>query len=140
MSDQNTALVQRWFEEVWNQGRESTIDELLADDAVLHGIAGPGGEQIRGPMGFKPLYHQYRTAFPDIHFVIEDMLSDGDRIALRCRVTGTHAGAGFTPAPTGNRVEFTGMCIARLRDGRIAEAWNNFDFLPMYQQLGMTLS
>jgi steroid delta-isomerase-like uncharacterized protein len=140
MSNQSRAVVQRWFEELWNQARESTIDELLAETAIVHGVVGPDGQQIRGPTGFKVLYRQFRAAFPDMRIAVEDMLADGDRIAVRCHVTGTHSGVGFTTVPTGNRIDFTGMCIAQINDGKIAEAWNNFDFLSMYQQLGMKLS
>jgi steroid delta-isomerase-like uncharacterized protein len=140
MPNQFIALIHRWFEEVWNQGREATIDELFAENGVAHGVVRPDGGQVRGPAGFKPVFHQFRTAFPDIHIAIEDTLADGDKVLVLCRVTGTHTGPGLMTAPTGNKVEFTGMCIAHIRDGKIAEAWNNFDFLSMSQQLGLQLS
>jgi predicted ester cyclase len=140
MPNQYTAVVRRWFEEVWNQGHEAAIDELLAVDAIAQGIAGPDGQQVRGPAGYKPLFHQYRTAFPDIHIAIEDTLVDGDRIVVRCRVTGTHNGRGLMATPPGNEVDFIGICIAYIRDGQIAEAWNSFDFLSMPQQIGLRLS
>lgn len=131
-------VIHRWFEEVWNQGREATIDELFVADGIAH-ECGPGGVSIRGPNEFKPVFHEFRAAFPDFHIVIEDTLVDGDRVVVRSHVSGTHSGVGLTTAPTGKRVDFTGICIARISDGRIAEAWNNFDFLSMYRQLGMTL-
>lgn len=140
MPNQYTAVVHRWFEEVWNQGHEAAIDELLAVDVIAQGIAGPDGQQVRGPAGFKPLFQQYRTAFPDIHIAIEDTLVDGDRIVARCRVTGTHNGPGLMATPRANKVYFIGICFAYIRDGRIAEAWNSFDFLSMSQQLGLRLS
>ena len=59
---------------------------------------------------------------------------------MRCTVTATHTGPGLTAAPTNKPASFTGMCIARIKDGKIVEGWNNFDFLSMYQQLGMQLS
>jgi predicted ester cyclase len=113
---------------------------LLLPDAVAHGIVAPDGTPVTGPATFKPFYRQFRTAFPDIHIAIEDTLAEGDRICARCLVTATHSGHGVAGAPTNRAVRFTGMCIIRFHNGRIAEAWNNFDFLAMYQQLGMQLS
>jgi steroid delta-isomerase-like uncharacterized protein len=133
-------VLHRWFEEVWNQGNEASIDELMADDAIVHGIVGPDGKEIQGAAAFKPFFHQFRTAFPDIRITIEDALVDGDKVAVRCVVTASHTGPGVMAALTGKTAHFTGMCIARVKDGKIAEGWNNFDFLSMYQQLGMQLS
>jgi predicted ester cyclase len=131
--------VHRWFDEVWNQGRESSIDELLADGAVFHGLTGPDGNHVTGAAAFRPFHQQFRGAFPDIHIAIEDVLVDGDKILARCRVTGTHTGPGVLPAVTNKQVDFTGMCLARVRDGKIVEGWNNFDFLALFQQLGLEL-
>lgn len=132
-------LLHRWFEEVWNQGQESLIDELMAESLVTEGLQDPAGNRVSGPASFKPFYHQFRSAFPDLHFTIEDTLTVGDRILVRCRVTGAHSGPGITPTPTNKTVNFTGMCLVRVQDNKIVEAWNNFDFLSMYQQLGMQL-
>jgi predicted ester cyclase len=132
-------LVHRWFEEVWNQGRESTIDELMTEDLVTQGLTDPAGNTIRGPASFKPFHRQIRGAFPDIHFTIEDTLVEGDKILVRCRVTATHTGPGITPVPTNKSVDFTGMCLVRVSNGKLVEAWNNFDFLSLYQQLGLQL-
>jgi steroid delta-isomerase-like uncharacterized protein len=140
MAQRPETVLHRWFEQVWNQKRESAIDELMAEDAVVHGIAGPDGKEIRGPVAFRPFFHHFCAAFPDIRITIEDVLVDGDKVAVRCAVTATHAGPGLTAAPTNKAANITGMCIARIKDGKIAEGWNNFDFLSMYQQLGMTLS
>ena len=117
---------------------ESAIDALMGHDALVHGIAGPDGNQIRGPAAFKPFFRQFSQAFPDLHITVEDTLVDGDKIAVRCSVTATHTGAGMLAAPTNKPALFTGMCIARVKDGKIVEGWNNFDFLSMYQQLGIT--
>jgi predicted ester cyclase len=94
---------------------------------------------MRGPTDFKPFFRQFRAAFPDIRITVEDVLVDGDRIAARCSVTAKHTGPGIMPAPTNKSVSITGMCISRVENGKIAEGWNNFDFLSLYQQLGMQL-
>ena len=110
----------------------------MADDAHRARHRSGSASALHGPAAFKPFFHQFRAAFPDIRITVEDALVDGDRIAVRCAVTATHTGPGMTPAPTNKAARFTGMCIARVKDGKIVEGWNNFDFLSMYQQLGMT--
>ena len=72
MAEAEIAVVKRWFEEVWNQGREEAIDELLVPDAPVYGV-GHGADLVRGPNGFRPAYQQLKGALPDIHFAIEDM-------------------------------------------------------------------
>ena len=100
MAQAAETVLHRWFEEVWNQKRESAIDELMADDAMVHGIVGPDGKEIRGPAAFKPFFQQFCAAFPDIRITVEDALVDGDKVAVRCAVTATHTGPGVTAAPT----------------------------------------
>jgi predicted ester cyclase len=68
--------------------------------------------------------------------IIEDTVAEGDKIAVRCSVRGTHRGAGINFSATNMPVEFTGICITRIKDGKIVEAWNNFDFMTMFQQVG----
>ncbi len=129
-------LMHRWFEEVWNQGRTETIDELLAPDVVGHGLVDAAGQEVRGVAAFKEFYHSFRETFPDIHITVEDTISEGDKLVGRCQVTGCHRGGGIGVAPTGKTVSFGGACIVRIKDGRIAESWNHFDFLSLYQQVG----
>ncbi|HEX8688484.1 MAG TPA: ester cyclase, partial [Pyrinomonadaceae bacterium] len=109
----NAAIVRRWFEEVWNRGREEAIDELFAEGGVAHGLAGEAGEPLRGPAGFKPFFRQFREAFPDIEVVVEDTISEGDRVAARCTVRGRHRGHTLGFAATEKPVEFTGISIVR---------------------------
>ena len=137
MSEENKALVRRWFEEVWNMGRAEAIDEMFAEDGTAHGLADEAGEPLRGASGFKPFFRQFRDAFPDMEVVVEDAVAEGDRVAARCSVRASHRGGGSLGfAATGRPVEFTGMTFARVRDGKIVEAWNNFDFMAMFRQLG----
>ena len=137
MSEENRALIHRWFEEVWNKGREEAIDEMFAEGAVAHGLVGEDGQELRGPSDFKPFFRRFRDAFPDIQVVIEDCVTEGDRAAARCRVIASHTGGGLGVAATNKPVEFTGMTIVRVQNGQIIEAWNNFDFLSLNQQIGV---
>jgi len=132
MSAQNKALLQRWFDEVWNQGRADAIDELMAPDAVVHAATGP----LRGPAEFRPFQAAYRSAFPDVHLRLEQIVAEGDMVAARWIATGTHQGDGLGFAATGRRAEFQGMVFARIRDGQFVEGWDCFDQLGLLQQLG----
>ncbi|HUQ30675.1 MAG TPA: ester cyclase [Pyrinomonadaceae bacterium] len=136
MRSESMEVVHRWFEEVWNKGREEAIDEMLAENGIAHGLVDENGKELQGPAEFKPFFRQFRDAFPDIQVAIEDCVTEGDMAAVRCRVTAKHTGAGLGVAATNKPVEFTGMSIVRVKDGKIIEAWNNFDFLSLNQQIG----
>lgn len=135
MYEENRALIHRWFEEVWNKGRAEAIDEMFAEDGIANGLADESGEALRGPSGFKPFFQKFREAFPNIEVIVEDTVAEGDKIAARCRVRGTHQGDSLGVAATNNEIEFTGICIVSIKDGKIAEAWNNFDFMSMSRQI-----
>ena len=136
MSEENKALIQRWFEEVWNQGREDAIDEMFAEDGVAHGLADEAGEPLRGAAGFKPFVQKFRGAFPAIEVVVEDTIAEGDKVAARCTVRGRHQSDSLGFAATQRPMEISGISIVRVRDGKIVEAWNNYDFMSMFKQLG----
>jgi len=132
---ENKALIRRWFDEVWNQGRHELIDQLRAPDAIVTGL-GEGNVRSEGPAPFKAFFSNVRTALPDVHVKIEDILSDGDKVAVRLSIEGTHLGEGFGTPPTGNTVQFTAMIIARIANGKLVEAWNNIDQLHLLTQVG----
>lgn len=127
------AVIRAWFKEVWDEGREESIDRLMAPGAVVHGLSADG---IRGAEGFKPYFRTMRAALGDLEITVEQTLVDGDRVAAHCHVIARHVGDALGAPATGRPVEFWGITIARVRDGRIVEGWNCFDFLSMYQQLG----
>lgn len=134
--DAPDVLIRRWFEDLWNQGREETIELLIAPQAKLFGLAG-GGVAVTGPQEFKPFFRQFRAAFPDITITVDRTVAEADLVVAHCRVTGTHSGDGLGTPATGSKVEFTGMCMARFSGGQVVEAWNSFDFLTCYQQVGL---
>lgn len=137
MSEANKALVKRWFEEVWNKGRANAIDEMLAEDGIVYGLSEDSATTLRGPAGFKPFHETFRGAFPNIEVIVEDMVAEGDKVAARCSVRGRHAGNHLGMAASNAPVQFTGMVIVRIKDGKIVEGWNNFDFLAMNKQIGI---
>jgi steroid delta-isomerase-like uncharacterized protein len=134
--EENKALVRRWFAEVWNKGRADAIPEMFAEDGLAHGLSDDVSAPLKGPSGFLPFHSQFREAFPNIEVVVEDQIAEGDLVATRCSVRGKHQGDSLGFKATQSPVEFTGVTITRIRDGKIVEAWNNFDFMKMYKQLG----
>jgi steroid delta-isomerase-like uncharacterized protein len=135
----NAAIVRRWFEEVWNQGREAAIDELMAPDAPIHGIAGP--DQVhRGPAAFKPFWAQLRAALPDIRFTMDDVISQGDRVAARWTARMTHTGDQLGVVATHKQLCITGMVFARIKDGKLVEGWNSWDQLTFTRELGLPIA
>ncbi|MEP6903931.1 MAG: ester cyclase [Actinomycetota bacterium] len=136
MAKEYETFMHRWFEEVWNQGREETIDEMLAEETILNGLNDAEGNPLVGTEGFKTMHRTFLAAFSDLTVTIEETVEEGDKIAARCTVRATHTGEGLGISPKNQRVEFTGLGIARIKDGKIIEVWNEFDFMKMYQQLG----
>jgi steroid delta-isomerase-like uncharacterized protein len=132
----NRALVRRWFEEVWTRGRAEAIDEMFAADGIAHGLSDEAGNPLRGPAEFKPFHEIFRGAFPNIEVVVEDMIAEGDKVAARCSVRAKHTGDHLGVAASNAPVDFTGISIVRIKDGKIIEAWNNFDFMRMNKQIG----
>ena len=127
------AVVRAWFKEVWDEGREDAIDRLMAPDAIAHGL---GADALSGPEAFKPYVRAMREALGDLEVEVVQTLTEGDRVAAHCHVVARHVGALFGAPPTQRPVDFWGMTIVRVKDGRIVEGWNSFDFLRMYQQMG----
>ena len=138
MLEDNKALIQRWFEEVWNKKRAEAIDEMFAADGVAHGLGPDPKISMKGPAAFKPFHAVFCGAFPDIEVAVDDIVAEGDKIAARCSVRGKHTGDHLGVAASNANVDFTGMVIVRIKDGKIVEAWNNFDFLTMNRQIGIS--
>ena len=136
MSEANEEFIRRWFEEVWNKGRAEAIDEMFAEEGTAFGLADEAGNALRGPAAFKVFFHKFRGAFPDIEVVVEDAIAEDDKVAARCTVRGSHRSDSLGFAATNQPMEITGMSFVRVREGKIVEAWNNFDFMSMFQQLG----
>jgi predicted ester cyclase len=127
------SVVRRWFKEVWDEGREDTIDVLMAPYGVAYGL--PGGP-IQGPTAFKPVFRTFREAFGDLSIQVVRTVSAGDLVAAHCHVTGRHSGDALGGGATQQPVDFWGISMVRVEDGKIVEGWNCFDLLCMYQQIG----
>jgi steroid delta-isomerase-like uncharacterized protein len=137
MSEENKALIQRWFEEVWNQGNSKTIDELLDENGVIHGLTDASGQPVRGLQAFHEFHDRFRNAFSGLDISVDDVIAEDDRVVARCSVRGKHTGESLGFAATNAPIQFEGIAIVRVKDGKIIEAWNQFDFLEMNRQLGV---
>ena len=127
--DDNKRCVTTLFETCFNAGDLGLLDELVSPEYV-----GPRG--TRGPAGFREIVVGLRTAFPDIHYTIEDILADGDKVAVRWTWSGTHQAAFRAFGATGKAVSNTGTGIFRLRAGTIVGAVLETDRLGFLQQVG----
>lgn len=132
-TEENKALVRRGYEEGLNQKNLAVFDELGAPDFVLHNAS----MTTQGREAYKQFVSMYFAAFPDVHFIVEDLIAEGDNVVARHTFRGTHQGDLMGIAPTGKQVTVTGMTITRFANGRVVEQWLSFDALGMLQQLGV---
>ena len=130
-TEANKALVRRFYAE--GVHNPALFDELLASTYVLHL---PGSPPIAGIEPAKQLMTSYTAAFPDLRLTTEDMVAEGDRVAIRNTWRGTHQGVFRGLPSTGKHVTFTGTDIVRFVGGKIAEQWADLDALGLMQQLG----
>jgi steroid delta-isomerase-like uncharacterized protein len=131
--EENKALARRYLEGVWNEGNLALIDELLTPKYVFYDPASPG------PMdreGFKQFVRMYRSAFPDAQYTIEDLIAEGDEVAVRYTGGGTHQGELLGIPATGKSVTMNGIDIVRITGSKIEEERINYDALGLLQQLG----
>jgi steroid delta-isomerase-like uncharacterized protein len=134
MAQENSALIRRWFEEVWNNGRMAAIDEMASPDVVGHGQA--QHDTVIGREQFRTFAGEFRRAFPDLKVKIDHIVEQGDKVAARWTATMTHQGEFLGFAPTGKKATITGTSIQRFSDGKIVEGWDNWDQLGLLVQIG----
>jgi steroid delta-isomerase-like uncharacterized protein len=135
MSEGNKNIVRRLVEEVWNKGNLHVADELFAPSYTHHDASTP--DVGRGPESEKKRATLYRTAFPDFRLTIEDIIAEGEIVTARWSCRGTHKGDLSGIAPTGKPFTISGVSIARFANGKMVEAWVNWDALGLMQQLGV---
>ena len=131
-TEENKALGRLIYEKVYNEGKLGLIDEVYYKNYV--GYNPPS--EYRGPESLKQFVLANQSAFPDLKFIVEDQIAEGDKVAIRWTGTGTHRGEFMGVAPTGKVVTSTGITVSRIASGKIVESWTNMDILGMMQQLG----
>jgi steroid delta-isomerase-like uncharacterized protein len=133
-AEENKAVVRRLIEEGYNEGNLDVVDELVAPDVFNHPAV---PEHRHGIDGFKHVIVWVRDIGPDTHYHIDDIIAEGDKVAVRMTVSGTHTGPIGDIAPTGKRFSVDYVHWFRLADGKVAELWAVRDDLSRLQQLGL---
>jgi steroid delta-isomerase-like uncharacterized protein len=127
-------LVRRFFSEVFNDGKTDAVEVFIHSDHRNHD---PTAREVpAGPEGVRRLVELYRSAFPDIRFEHDEVITVGDKVAHRWTFTGTHRGEIMGVEPTGRSVMVQGIEMNRIADGKIAESWAISDALGLLEQLG----
>jgi steroid delta-isomerase-like uncharacterized protein len=124
-----------------NEVNLALLDEIYTSDVVVHDCSSP--EDIIGLEALKEYYSYTHEAFPDLHATIDEIIVKGDKIIWVWIFTATNTGPFHTPLgdipPTGNKVQFSGVAIDRVDEGKIVEEWVYFNVLQVLQQLGFTI-
>lgn len=130
----NEKLIKKYFEEVWNNGKLDVLNEIISPDYINHnpGMANPAP----GPEGLKPIIEGIRKAFPDLKYVIENMVISDNQVAVHTTMHGTHTGDFFGMAPTNKTIKVSQMQIERIANNKIIEHWRVTDELTLLKQLG----
>ena len=131
MSEDNRAAARRWFEEVWNQRNDAAVHELMAPGAVGH----MEGGDVHGAEEFLAARANLLRAIPDLRVTVEDTVVEGDRVALRWRVVGTHSGEGLGIPPSGRAADFRGITVMKMANGRMVEGWDGWNMGALLQAL-----
>ena len=137
MADDLKEVLQNIIRDIWNEPDLNKVmdaaDTYVHEDVIDHH---PVAES-RGIDGTKRLFTMYHTAFPDMQFEAEDLVEEGDRVALRWRARGTNTGEFMGMPPTGRPVDVTGIDIYRIVDGKVKEHWPQLDMITLLRQLGV---
>ena len=131
MHEENKAFARRFLDELWNRSNFGLVDQLLASDYDGH-----SSTVIRGPEGAIEFVPRLRNALPDFQFSILDQIAEGDKVATRWTIRGTHEGEFQGIPPSGKQIEMTGITIFRIANDKLIDGWTNEDVLGMLQQLG----
>lgn len=132
-SEQNKAIIRRWFSEFINKNDPSLADELI-DPAYVNHFLGTG---IVGPAAERQIMMMFFSAFPDLKGTLEDIFAEGDKVATRITWRGHNTGSLMGMPATGKYVEFASNNIFRILNGKIVENWPQVDMAGLMQQLGV---
>jgi len=131
IEEENKAVVKRAYEDL-NQKGLAAYYELVTPDHIVH--LTEGDMSLEQDRQFNTMFYE---AFPDAKGTVEQMIAEGDRVAVRVTWRGTHTGKWMDIAPTGNKIDITNTAIFRIADGKLAEIWATTDTLRFMQQIGI---
>ena len=133
---ENTAIIQSYFNDAWNNGKLEVLDEIISPEYINHNPGTPNPK--KGPEGLKPIIQALRSAFPDLNFEIHDLVVCEDKVAIRSTMQGTHLGDLFGIPATKKKVVVAQLQIEHIKDGKIIEHWRQSDDVGMMKQLGIS--
>ena len=134
--ERNKAVALRVFEEIFNQGKFSVADEIYAPDFKNHGLDGRGVDRYVDLKVDQDAVHAEKKAFPDLKMTVDNMVAEGDLVAVHWTFRGTHTHDGYAGLPaTGTKVLITGITIWRVVDGKITDEWSSFNEMGFYAQI-----
>lgn len=133
--EDNKAVIRRLFDEVSNAKNLEVLDEIIAEDSVDHGSF-PGMPDT-GPESYRAVYAASHAAFSDFHMEVHDMIAEGDNVAVRATVNGTHDGDFMGIPPTGKTISIEAVEIFGVKDGKITDRWGKPDRATLMEQLGL---
>lgn len=132
----NKAVVTRYWVDLWNEKRGEVIDEIASENIVFHFPPG----QAHQPPSLQKWFQTSRTAFPDVHFTMHELIAEGDKVVCRWSYEATHTGEFLGIPATNRRVSDQGINMFRIENGKIAEMWMSGDSLGLLKQLGVIQS
>jgi predicted ester cyclase len=127
----NAALARRFIDEIWNHKRSEAVREFVDPKAVGH----LEGFEVRGPEGLLPAWATLLGAFPDLKVIIQDVVAQGDSVAVRWTASGMHTGPHLGIAPSMKLVAFRGITWLRFSEGKIVEAWDSWNQGRLFNEL-----
>jgi steroid delta-isomerase-like uncharacterized protein len=133
--DDNKVLVRRFIDEVFANGNKDAVDELAAEEFVRH-TGAPSADGSSGRDDLKRTIDRVFAALDDVEFTIDDLVAEGDRIAVRLTSSATQTGEFMGMPATGKRYTIEEMHVFRIGDGQVAEHWHQLDQMGMMRQLG----
>jgi steroid delta-isomerase-like uncharacterized protein len=133
----NRSLIERYYYELWNQWRFDLADQLLSPSVKFHGSV---GVSVEGVDGFRSYMRLIQSAFPDFQNTIEEMVTEGDCVAARLTYRGTHGGVIFGVDPTGRTIQYDGLALFRISDGKVAEGYVLGNVIQLLGQLGIQVA
>jgi predicted ester cyclase len=131
----NKEIARRFREDLWNAGDLALADELIAPDCLLHSVIPFPIDFARGPDAIRHLVFFYQMAFSDIRITAEQIVAEGDTVAVRWTARGRHTGHLLGLPPTGRETVTTGIDMLRIVNGRIVEGWIDWDALSLLEQI-----
>ena len=133
INDNKDIVLRQWYQELWDKWNVDTADELFTEDYVLHlsGVPIPLNREAA-----KQVVAMFSTAFPDLKHTVDEMIAEGNTVAARWTVRGTHRGDFQGIAPTGKAISLSGSTVHHMSERKMSESWLTLDNLELLQQLG----